>query len=714
MTLRKEISYQAAPGKIHRAKVIVKNQREKIQNRWLHGLFYETQRHGMLNYVYKKFQGGVFVDVGAAIGNHSLFFACCCHAEQVYAFEPVPALFAHLLDNVALNKIDRIQAWNVALGETTTEVGIRPSNAPPERGGMLMSRVDESGTGTRLARLDDILQAEGAARVDCLKIDVEGYNLPVLRGARETLARFRPAVFCECETPSQFKAVDDFLADLGYRVWTINDKPFVMNHTPTYRWEYVGEEMDVALIITTYNRPDSLRELLHELIADAGELTVRCRVYNDGSTIAYKQMPPGVTGFQIEYIDVQPNHGKQNYWRLINRLFNDLRAIRSRYYIQLPDDARIRPGFFQEMIRVYQAIDDPQKICLNLYLDSSRIGRACWTKTVPAIRRFNQTSVFSVGWIDMIYLVERRFFAELDFAIQPIPAARWTRNPLLSSGVGAQISRRLTRFSMYQVRDCWLINAEGDSLMNPDRPDSEDLSVAHLDPIICGVASIPERVELLRNAVASTLPFVDELHVYLNNYPATPRFLEQPKIYVHRSQANGDLGDAGKFYAAGQKRGFFLAIDDDIIYPEGYVWRMVNEVRANRAAGRKVVVGLHGKVMGEEVCHFYQGHRKLYHCRAALTQNQPVHLLGTGTVAFHTGDLPIGIEDFHGPRNMADIHFAIACQKHDVGCIALSRAKNYVTLQKNPTGKSIWRRHRHDDRLQTELYNSWSDWRLRV
>ena len=141
--MKTEISYQIPPGEMHKLTVIVKDRLEKIQARWMHGGFYETQRHGMLNYVYRKFRGGTFIDIGAAIGNHSLFFATCCKADVVYAFEPVPALFEHLVQNIEVNKLHSIRAMNVAIGEKAGQVGLIPSNVAPERGGMLMTRVSE-------------------------------------------------------------------------------------------------------------------------------------------------------------------------------------------------------------------------------------------------------------------------------------------------------------------------------------------------------------------------------------------------------------------------------------------------------------------------------------------------------------------------------------------------------------------------------------------
>jgi hypothetical protein len=373
----------------------------------------------------------------------------------------------------------------------------------------------------------------------------------------------------------------------------------------------------------------------------------------------------------------------------------------------------VLPGFFRHAIDTYGAIQDPQKICLNLYLDNHRIGRANWTPTLPRIERHDGITVFRTGWTDLCYIAERRFLQQLNFRIDPVSPARWRHNPGLSSGVGMQITQRLQGSGLYQVRESYLASADTPSLMNPSRPAREDLSVCRLDPIICGVASIPDRAPLLAQASASILPSVDELHVYLNGYDAVPAYLDQAKIVVHRSHEHGDLGDAGKFFAAGTRRGYYMAIDDDIVYPPDFVWNLLNHLRSQRSMDRKVAVGLHGKVMPRQVQHYYRDQVRQYHGAHALDRVQGVHILATCGLLFHSDDLPITIEDFRGPRNMADIHFSIACQKHNVGCLVLPRPHGYIQIQPVPVEKTIWGQYHNNDQVQTELYNSWPDWRVR-
>lgn len=711
--LTKEIRFRPHSRAYHMVNVIVRDTNERIQSTWHKGEFYEAGTRDMLPMIYQHFQRGTFVDVGAAVGNHTLFFARCCKARAVLAFEPVQVLHQHLVENVKANGLDTVRTYAIALGEANGTVGLVPSQVPAEQGGLMMTQVDPSGDGVPIETLDAVLAREAMDTVTCLKIDTQGHELPVLKGARQTLERQHPAIFCTCPTKEQYAAIDAFLKPLGYRVRTRKGQPLTMNPTPTYWWSFV-ETVDLIIVITTYNRPDTLARLVESLMAEAEGYRVRCLIYDDHSSTSYDSLPDETPTFQITYTRFSQRHGKQGYWRLITSIWNDLKAKEARYYIQLPDDIALRPGFIKHAIETYEAISDPQKISLNLYLDEARIGIPNWTPQIPKIERYNGHHVFNTGWNDLCYIAEKRFFEALDYQVKPVPSTRWRRDPKLSSGVGLQVTERLQGYKMYQVRECFLGATGVKSQMNPRRPTHEDVSVASLDRILCGVASLPDRVANLKRTVASILPYVDALHVYLNGHTAVPAFLQNPKIVVHRSQEHGDLGDGGKFFSVGNHRGYYVAIDDDIVYPPDYVWTLINHLRRYRGQGKKVAVGLHGKVMAQRVTHFYTNHAIQYHCAQPLRQAQGVHVLGTGTLAFHTDDLPLTVDDFKKPPNMADIHFSLKCQQHGVGCVALPRRRNYITIQNIPNEKTIWGKYHRNDGAQTRLFNSWKNWKIRV
>ena len=130
-------------------------------------------------------RGDVFADVGANAGAYSVLAAAVCGA-RCYAFEPVAATFETLLRNLAVNGIgERCIAFRMALGSASGEVAMTTDLGP-------MNHVVASGESSRtptlvsVRRLDDAL---GGAPVTVMKIDVEGYELEVLRGAAATLAR---------------------------------------------------------------------------------------------------------------------------------------------------------------------------------------------------------------------------------------------------------------------------------------------------------------------------------------------------------------------------------------------------------------------------------------------------------------------------------------------------------------------------------------------
>jgi FkbM family methyltransferase len=169
--------------------------------------------------------GGVCLDVGANIGNHAVFFAD--HFSEVLAFEPNPRTFALLQFNAGLR--GNIRCFNLGLSDAdararlsvpTENVGMATLHAAAGLGG---AQVD-----CELRRLDG-LDVLAQRRVAMVKIDVEGHEPAVLRGARELLARDRPVVVFEQthdEINDGSSVAIELLRSAGYaRFWTIEHHP---------------------------------------------------------------------------------------------------------------------------------------------------------------------------------------------------------------------------------------------------------------------------------------------------------------------------------------------------------------------------------------------------------------------------------------------------------------------------------------------------------
>jgi FkbM family methyltransferase len=146
--------------------------------------------------------GGRVIDVGANIGITAVMAAALVDPGQVVAIEPVPATFAHLEANVARSGLVNIDCVRAAAAAEEGEVGLvtlAGSNFAAFVGyeNVLRRYTAYDEIPVRALSLDQIVAEVGLDRVDFIKIDVEGYELEVLRGARRTLSSFRPMVFLE-------------------------------------------------------------------------------------------------------------------------------------------------------------------------------------------------------------------------------------------------------------------------------------------------------------------------------------------------------------------------------------------------------------------------------------------------------------------------------------------------------------------------------------
>jgi FkbM family methyltransferase len=168
--------------------------------------------------------GDVVLDIGANIGLHALGAALRIRdlsSGRVIAFEPAADAAGKLRATAVRNDLaDLVEVVQAALGDRTEESALRAD-----------SRYDVADTGVRslggdgevvqhvsVVRLDDWARANDLDRLDVVKLDVEGSELAVLRGAAHTITRLRPrAVLVEDKQEDQRRELYDVLDQLGYR-----------------------------------------------------------------------------------------------------------------------------------------------------------------------------------------------------------------------------------------------------------------------------------------------------------------------------------------------------------------------------------------------------------------------------------------------------------------------------------------------------------------
>lgn len=167
--------------------------------------------------------GMTFVDIGANVGYFSLLAASVVGSSgKVIAFEPTPTVADRLRENVLLNRLANVTVIQAAVSERDGHARLFQS-ADPEAN----SLYGQPSTGTSLdvatVTLDDELLRRKVAGVHLIKLDAEGSELAVLKGARRVLTTERPAIVMELNplaletggtTPEE---VLRLLTEYGYR-----------------------------------------------------------------------------------------------------------------------------------------------------------------------------------------------------------------------------------------------------------------------------------------------------------------------------------------------------------------------------------------------------------------------------------------------------------------------------------------------------------------
>lgn len=185
-----------------------------------------------LSFHTRLYRPGLLLDIGAHDGLLTVPLAAL-PGSRVLAFEPLPGAMARLrtatahLTNVAL----RGEALGDAPGEATLSVPVLDGTPQEQWASTVKSYAEFASVGTQSHRVPVItLDSLVLSGVSAIKLDAEGAEEAVLRGARDTLLRCRPILSVEVEerhAPGSTRAVPAFLAELGYRglFWLDGPRP---------------------------------------------------------------------------------------------------------------------------------------------------------------------------------------------------------------------------------------------------------------------------------------------------------------------------------------------------------------------------------------------------------------------------------------------------------------------------------------------------------
>jgi FkbM family methyltransferase len=208
---------------------------------WLAHLFKAVakQHHKELIPVFARFikPDAVVLDVGAHAGQFAKIFARLAADGRVYAFEPGTYARSILRLALYLNRMRNIAIVPMGLGEAP---GLGLMTLPVKRRGSYGFGLAHLGQHDRpgevrqeaiaLTTIDEFVRLVGIERLDFVKADIEGWEMHLVRGGRETLRRFRPVMLIEMVASHLARGGDTIadawatLGELGYRAHVLDER----------------------------------------------------------------------------------------------------------------------------------------------------------------------------------------------------------------------------------------------------------------------------------------------------------------------------------------------------------------------------------------------------------------------------------------------------------------------------------------------------------
>ena len=168
------------------------------------------------NIVERTVNNGFVLDIGANIGNHTIYFVKQKNAQEIFCFEPVKNTFDILKKNVEINNLQsKVQLFNVGVGEKNGNAALKHYNI--NNIGTAQIRFDMNGD-IPVVSIDDLKIDK---KINFVKIDVEGFELNVVKGMTETLKRSKPLIMIEVRD-HLLNEIDNILFSLDYQKVTID------------------------------------------------------------------------------------------------------------------------------------------------------------------------------------------------------------------------------------------------------------------------------------------------------------------------------------------------------------------------------------------------------------------------------------------------------------------------------------------------------------
>lgn len=197
-------------------KTIIAN-KNYYEAEYLNFCFFEL-KGGLIN---KNVKGKAFLDIGTNIGNHALFFINEIGFAKGYCFEPIKKIYDILYRNIEINNcLETIKLYNCGVGEKSGIADIKEEY----EGNLGGTSISLSNNGNIPIKSIDELEIKD--EIKFIKIDTEGFELQVIKGALKTVSANMPFIMIEIR-PDAFDEINRILAKFGYEYFKYDDMNYI-------------------------------------------------------------------------------------------------------------------------------------------------------------------------------------------------------------------------------------------------------------------------------------------------------------------------------------------------------------------------------------------------------------------------------------------------------------------------------------------------------
>ncbi|MBC7695272.1 MAG: FkbM family methyltransferase [Burkholderiales bacterium] len=191
--------------------------------------FYEPKDSEIIYRLVKD--GDTIFDIGANIGWYSIHLARKLNKSKIYAFEPIPATFNQLEQNINLNKCENIIPNNIALTDRKQRLSFyySPKNTVASSSRNIMENADAALVECDANTIDEFISEHKITSLDFIKCDVEGAEYFVYKGGMKVFEKYKPIIFTEMlrKWASKFdyhpNDIINLFSTIGYKCFLINN-----------------------------------------------------------------------------------------------------------------------------------------------------------------------------------------------------------------------------------------------------------------------------------------------------------------------------------------------------------------------------------------------------------------------------------------------------------------------------------------------------------